>query len=291
MRGTTSSDTRPTPAATTAWAAVIIGLPLLAAAGAVYLWRPPTAAEIAVAAILYCVGGLGISLGWHRYFVHRGFRCGPRLEYVLAIAGSTACEGSLASWVANHRAHHAHTDRHGDPHSPWTEHGPVRGFWHAHVGWLRRPGADVDRLARDITRDSVLARCSNRWWLYTTASIVLPGMIAGAVAGVERGIGMLLWAGVLRVVCFHHVTWSVNSVCHMFGARRHETNDQSRNVAVLALASFGESWHNNHHHAPRVARHGTERGQVDITAGLLRCLERLGIVSQCVWSDRTDRRH
>jgi stearoyl-CoA desaturase (delta-9 desaturase) len=232
---------------------------------------------------LYTVAGLGISVGWHRFFTHKGFRCGRALTYVLAIAGSLAFEGSLASWVANHRVHHAHTDVEGDPHSPWTERGLVRGFIHAHIGWLGRPIADESRFARDVLADKHLARISRFWWAWALAGMLVPAAVAGAFSGWKGFVGMAAWSGVVRVVFFHHVTWSVNSVCHVLGSRRYETTDQSRNVWWLALFSFGESWHNNHHYAPRLARHGVGRGQLDVSAGLLRLLERTKVVWDCRW--------
>lgn len=285
----TPSQAVPTFAGRLAWLAVVAGLPVLGLACVVLAWRPPTVQELIVAACTYTIAGLGISLGWHRFFTHRSFECGPRLARLLAIAGSLAFEGSLASWVAGHRAHHAHTDRPGDPHSPWTSETKVRGFLHAHLGWLRRPGVPAERLARDVLRDPVLVRISNRWWAYALAGIMFPALVAGIVGGWRAFFGMAAWAGVLRVVCFHHVTWSVNSVCHMFGSRLYETKDRSGNVAWLALATFGESWHNNHHHVPRAARHGMRRGQLDVTAELLRLLERVGLAWSCQWPERPAR--
>lgn len=271
------------PAALFAWVAVVFGLPVLAVVGAVSLWRTPRWYEIVVALAMYCLGGLGISLGWHRYFTHRGFVCSSWLRRALAVAGTLAFEGSLASWVANHRVHHAHTDSEGDPHSPWTGKGAVEGFFHAHVGWLRRPGAPEDRYARDVLADPALAVISRWWWLWALLGLLVPAAATGVLAGTSAALGVVVWAGLVRVVVFHHVTWSVNSVCHMHGRRRFDTADRSTNVWWLALPSFGESWHNNHHHAPRKARHGVDRGQLDLSAMLLRLFERCGAARACRW--------
>lgn len=265
------------------WLLVIAGFPLLAAFGLMLRWRPPTIPEAVVGVVLYTVAGLGVSLGWHRLFTHRGFRCAPWLERVLAVSGSLAFEGSLASWVANHRVHHAHTDVEGDPHSPWTSDGKVRGFLHAHVGWLGRPFADERRFARDIHNDASLARISRFWWLFALGGMLVPAVVAGTFSGWRGFVGMFVWAGLLRIVLFHHVTWSVNSMCHIAGSRRFETSDQSRNVWWLALPSFGESWHNNHHHAPRLAAHGLSRRELDVSAQLLRRFERAGLAWECRW--------
>lgn len=269
-----------------AWGSVVFGLPLLTFLGLLRLWRPPTLLECSLAIALYVAGGLGISLGWHRYFTHRSFKCARPVAVLLAVAGSLTGEGSLASWVANHRVHHAHTDEPGDPHSPRLHGSRLRGFIHAHLGWLRLPGAATERHARDITRDRVLAFTSRWWWVWMLAGVVLPAALVLPLHGFSAAWGVLLWSGLLRIVLFHHVTWSVNSVCHLWGARPHNTSDHSGNVWWLALPSFGESWHNNHHAAPAAARHGSGRFQVDLSARLLTLLERVGLAWDVRWPNR-----
>lgn len=291
MRTTTPSKHLVDRPAIVATSAVAFLLPLLGLAIVCYLWRPPTVSEVVVSLLLYAFAGFGISLGWHRLFTHKGFTCSKALSRILALAGSLAFEGSLASWVANHRAHHAHTDKPGDPHSPWVSPSgsTLRGFLHAHVGWLFAAGAPVS-LAKDIEADQVLRKVSRFWWAASLTGLLLPAFVAGIFGGWDSFMGMLAFAGILRVVLFHHVTWSVNSICHMYGARPFATKDRSGNVAWLALLSFGESWHNNHHAAPRAARHGVIRGQLDLTAMLLALLERLGLVRAVLWPDRLPRR-
>jgi stearoyl-CoA desaturase (delta-9 desaturase) len=258
-------------------------IPALAVAIPLLLWRGPTPAELIVGAVMYVVAGLGISIGWHRYYTHKGFTAGPVVRAVLAVSGSFALEGTLGTWVANHRAHHLYTDSDGDPHSPWTERGMFRGFVHAHVGWLTRVGADRTRWARDIENDPTIGRISRHGYLIAALGAVVPAITAAALGDIRDGIGMLCWAGLARIALFHHVTWSVNSICHMYGKRPNGTRDRSTNFAPLAILSFGESWHNNHHHSPKAARHGWEAHQVDISARVIRGAERLGIVRDVHW--------
>ncbi len=245
--------------------------------------------DLVLAAILYAVTGHGVTVGFHRLFTHRGFAPKRPLKIALAIAGSMAIEGSVVSWVANHRRHHVHSDRSGDPHSPHTSPrgalGPVRGFLHAHVGWML--GADTtepERYAADVLRDRDLAVVSSLFPLWAVASLALPfgagWLWSGSFIG---GLTAFVWAGIVRMALLHHVTWSVNSICHMVGARPFATDDQSRNVRLLALVSFGESWHNLHHAYPACARHGVGRGQIDSSAGLIRIFEKAGLATNVRW--------
>jgi len=284
--GQTAPNARPTASGFIAWMIVVAGLPLLSVFALALLWRPPTSLEALLSVLFYCLGGFGISLGWHRFFTHKGFKCKKLVSLILAASGSLAGEGSLASWVANHRLHHLHTDQPGDPHSPHLHGSLWRGFLHAHLGWLRLPGACERRHARDILSDGSLALISRFWWTITLAGLFLPALIVAFFGGLAAGFGVWCWAGLVRLVLFHHVTWSVNSVCHLFGRRPFATSDESGNVAWLALASFGESWHNNHHASPARARHGVSPGQVDLSARLLALLERLGLVWDVRWSAR-----
>jgi stearoyl-CoA desaturase (delta-9 desaturase) len=268
------------------WVAVVLGLPLAAGLGVASMWRPPTLLEVLIGVSLYTVAGLGISLGWHRFFTHKSYQSSNWFSVILAVSGSLAFEGSLASWVANHKIHHRYTDLPGDPHSPWNKDGVIRGFFHAHIGWLSRPGVDEKTHAREILSNKHLAAISRWWWTLALLGIILPAALVGVFLDSAAFLGVLVWSGLVRVVLFHHVTWSVNSVCHMIGSRTYDTNDQSRNVWWLAIPSFGESWHNNHHHLPRSARHGSGPKEIDLTAELLRLLEKLGVVRNCVWADR-----
>ena len=245
--------------------------------------------DIILAAILYTVTGHGVTVGFHRLFTHRGFTPRRPLKIALAVAGSMAIEGSVVSWVANHRRHHVHSDRSNDPHSPHTSRhgvpGPVRGFLHAHVGWMFDNDTTApERYAADVLRDRDLTTVSAFFPLWAVASLALPfgagWLWSGSLIG---GLTAFVWAGIIRMALLHHVTWSVNSICHMFGARPFATDDQSRNVRLLALISFGESWHNLHHAYPASARHGVRRGQIDSSAGIIRLFEKAGWATNVRW--------
>jgi stearoyl-CoA desaturase (delta-9 desaturase) len=245
--------------------------------------------DAVLAAILYAVTGHGVTVGFHRLFTHRGFTPKRPLKIALAVAGSMAIEGSVVSWVANHRRHHVHSDRSNDPHSPHTSRhgvlGPVRGFLHAHVGWMfDNETTAPERYAADVLRDRDLTTVSTFFPLWAVASLALPfgagWLWSGSLIG---GLTAFVWAGIIRMALLHHVTWSVNSICHMFGARPFATDDQSRNVRFLALVSFGESWHNLHHAYPASARHGVGRGQIDSSAGIIRLFEKAGWATNVRW--------
>lgn len=247
------------------------------------------ARDLVLAAVLYAVTGHGVTIGFHRLFTHRSFTPHRALKIVLAVAGSMAVEGSVITWVANHRRHHVHSDQPGDPHSPHVTgsavHGPVRGFVHAHIGWLF--GADTtstERYAADLLRDRDLAVISRLFPLLALASLALPFLVGWALSGsLVGGLTALVWAGLVRMALLHHATWSVNSICHMVGRRPFATSDRSRNVRALAVMSFGESWHNLHHAYPSSARHGVLPGQLDSSARLIRIFEKIGWARNVRW--------
>lgn len=252
-------------------------------AAIVLLWnRAVDGIDLAIFAAMYVVTGFGITVGFHRLFTHRSFATTPTLERALAIAGSMAIEGPLDQWVADHRKHHAHTDVDGDPHSPHVGHGSgVRGLLHAHMGWIFREEdrAAPARYARDIRDDAALTRISRSFEWLVVLSLLLPAaagfLLHGmTVAGLLTG---LLWGGLVRIFVLHHVTWSINSVCHFAGRRRFAVEDHSTNVFWLALPSLGESWHHNHHAFPRSAAHGLRAWELDPSAGVIRLLRRTGL--------------
>jgi stearoyl-CoA desaturase (delta-9 desaturase) len=245
--------------------------------------------DLALAAVLYVVTGFGVTLGFHRLFTHRSFRARRWLRITLAVAGSLAAEGSLISWVSHHRRHHLYADKAGDPHSPYTDEagfGPqLRALWHAHVGWLFSGAqSNPQRFSRDLLADRDLVVVDRLTPLWMVLTLVLPFGLGWAVTGSIAGALLaLLWAGGVRVALLHHVTWSINSICHQWGTHPYETADRSGNVSLLAVASLGESWHNSHHAFPALARHGCDRGQLDSTAALLRIFVRLGWASNARW--------
>jgi stearoyl-CoA desaturase (Delta-9 desaturase) len=262
----------------------IVGLPMVGlVVAAMGFWgHGITLRDLILLFVLYAVVGHGVTAGFHRLFSHRSFVATRPVKITLAIAGSMAFEGGLIGWVDNHRRHHAFSDRPGDPHSPVNSKGALRGLWHAHLGWLfREPGSDRVRTG-DLRSDRDLVVIDRLFPLWCVLSLALPfgiGWFAGGLS-LAAGLSALLWAGLARICLLHHVTWSINSVCHMFGRRPHDTPDHSTDFGPLAVLSMGESWHNSHHASPRAARHGRQPGQRDSSAALIHGLERLGWVTE-----------
>jgi stearoyl-CoA desaturase (delta-9 desaturase) len=246
--------------------------------------------DLVLGAAFYTVSTLGITVGYHRYFTHGAFKARRAVRLALAIAGGFAAQGPVITWVADHRRHHAFSDREGDPHSPWLfGTSPValaRGFWHAHMGWLfGRDKTNVDRFAPDLAADRGIRVVDRLFPLWVTLSVLLPAVLGGLITMSWWGaLTAFLWAGLARISFQHHVTWSVNSICHMIGDRPFTSRDRSANFWPLAILSMGESWHNSHHADPTCARHGVRRGQIDISARLIWLLERFGWVWQVRWS-------
>jgi stearoyl-CoA desaturase (Delta-9 desaturase) len=229
----------------------------------------------------YIVVGLGVTVGYHRLLTHGAFRTYKPVEYGFAVLGSMSLQGSVLDWVADHRKHHAHTDEDGDPHSPHVGAGSgLRGLLHAHVGWLfeHQGQADWKRYARELYEDPGMRRIHRLFLLWSFLTLALPAL-AGWLAhgGVEGALRGLVWGGLVRVFFLHHVTWSINSVCHFFGRRRFATEDHSTNVAWLAVPSLGEAWHHNHHAFPRSADHGLRPREVDLSGLFIRGLEKVGL--------------
>ena len=249
--------------------------------------------DIAVFAILYVLTGLGVTVGFHRLFTHRAFATKRWLRGVFAVCGSAAIEGPVISWVADHRKHHAFSDQPGDPHSPHVDHGvgwrgALRGLVHAHMGWLflhTQRGARK-RYAPDLLADPVV-NFVDRTFLYWAvgglgAAFGLGWLIGGTFTAALTG---LLWGGAVRLLVLHHVTYSINSLCHFFGRRRFDTDDESRNLAWLSLLSFGEAWHNNHHAFPTSAAHGMRWWEFDSSSLVIRGLEKTGLAWDVVRID------
>jgi stearoyl-CoA desaturase (delta-9 desaturase) len=245
--------------------------------------------DIAIAAFFYCLTGTGVTVGFHRYFTHGSYKAKQPLRKFLAIAGQMAVQGPVIIWVADHRRHHAFSDREGDPHSPWLFGTSVialgRGFWHAHMGWLfNRDTTNQQRFAPDLLADRSIARIDRYFWLWTMVSLLAPAAIGGLLTWSWWGaLTAFFWAGLVRVGVLHHITWSVNSICHMIGERPFSARDKSANFWPLALLSFGESWHNLHHADPTCARHGVLRGQLDISARIIWLFEKFRWVYSVRW--------
>jgi stearoyl-CoA desaturase (delta-9 desaturase) len=262
--------------------------PIGLVAAIVLLWnRAVGPLELALLVSLYVVTCLGVTLGYHRMFTHRAFESSRVFRAIIAVLGSMAVEGSVITWVADHRKHHTFTDQEGDPHSPhlagpgvW---GAIKGLWHAHIGWLFETvgTADRERFAPDLLKDRALRVIDKLFFVWVGLSFAIPfalGWIVGG--GLGAALTALLWGGLVRVFLLHHITWSINSVCHFFGRKRFNVDDESRNVFWLAPISMGEAWHHNHHAFPTSAFHGLSRWErvADPTGLLIWLLEKLGIV-------------
>ena len=254
----------------------------------VLLWsRAVDVTDLAILAVMYLVTAFGVTVGFHRLLTHRSFATPAWLGYLFATAGSMAVQGPVISWVADHRKHHAHTDEEGDPHSPHVGGGAgLRGLWHAHIGWMfaEHGQAARSRYAKDLVEDPGMRRISGNFHWIALAGFAVPALAGfllhgDTLAGAARG---LLWGGLVRVFLLHHVTWSINSVCHFTGARRFATDDHSGNVFWLALPSLGEAWHHNHHTFPRSARHGLRAWELDPSDWVIRALERVGLAREVV---------
>jgi stearoyl-CoA desaturase (Delta-9 desaturase) len=258
---------------------------------AALLWNSVvTPADLVIAATMYLLTAIGITVGFHRLLTHRSFQTQRPLEYTFAALGSMAVQGPVISWVADHRKHHAHTDEEGDPHSPHVGHGGglrgvLAGLWHAHTGWLMstQGRADWKRYAPDLYEDQGMRWLSRNFVPLVLLSLAIPALAGylaiGSLAGAATG---LLWGGLVRIFFVHHITWSVNSVCHFLGSRRFDTDDHSTNVFWLALPSLGESWHHNHHAFPRSAVHGLRPGELDPSAAIIRTMEKLGLARNVI---------
>ena len=249
--------------------------------------------DVAVFAIMYVVTGLGITVGFHRYFTHRSFKTSRPLRAIFAVLGSAAIEGPVISWVADHRKHHRFSDREGDPHSPHVGHGggwkgALSGLAHAHLGWLfvhTERGAKC-RYAPDLLKDPVVNFVDRTFIWWALGGFAMSFGLGWAIGGTWlAALTGLLWGGGVRMLVVHHVTYSINSLCHFFGRRRFTTPDHSRNLLWLAIPSFGESWHNNHHAFPTSAFHGLRRWEVDPSALVIRALEGAGLVWDVVRVD------
>ncbi|MGH2837706.1 MAG: acyl-CoA desaturase [Thermoleophilaceae bacterium] len=241
--------------------------------------------DLIVFAIVYPLTGLGITVGFHRHLTHRAFKARRPVRAALAILGSAAVEGPVVSWVADHRKHHAFSDEPGDPHSPHVDHGgglrgSLKGLAHAHLGWLfvHDQRALKTRYAPDLLKDPLIRFVDRTFVLWVIAGLAVPFGLGWAIGGsFHSALTGLLWGGLVRMFLLHHVTYSINSLCHFFGRRDYDTGDESRNLAWLAPLSFGESWHNNHHAFPTSARHGLRLWQVDPGAGVIWVLEKTGL--------------
>jgi len=267
-------------------------LPLLGLVVAIaLLWnRMVGPRELVILFVGYVLAGVGITVGYHRLFTHRSFQTYRWVRYTFAVLGQCAVEGNVVSWVANHRKHHQFSDQSGDPHSPHAGYGEgviegIKGLWHAHTGWLFDDDATAerDRYAKDLVEDKGLKVIALLFVPNVLLSLVIPGLVGWAWIGGRYGFfAGLVWGGAVRILLLHHVTWSINSICHYWGRRRFSSRDESRNVWWLSWISFGESWHNNHHAFPSSAFHGLRGLEIDPGGWVIWMLERCGLAWRVV---------
>jgi len=246
---------------------IAVIVPFLATVLAIYLlWqRAVHVSDLILLVVMYSLTILGVGMGFHRMLTHRSFQAHPAVKFILLVLASMSLEGAALDWAATHVKHHAHADREGDPHSP------LEGFFHAHMGWLFKGSMeDPNIYCRNLVKDPMIVFVSRTFFLWVVLSLVIPFALGGWTG--------LLWGGLVRICLTHHVTWSVNSICHTFGRREFKTKDQSRNEWVVGLLSFGEGWHNNHHAFPRSAFHGLHWWQFDLSGYIIWTLERVGLV-------------
>jgi stearoyl-CoA desaturase (Delta-9 desaturase) len=247
--------------------------------------------DVAIAVPMYFLTCGGVTVGFHRGFTHRSFKPNRATKIALAVLGSMAIQGPVVRWVADHRKHHKFSDQDGDPHSPWKYGDTVgalwKGLWHAHMGWLfDEEQTPQHKFAPDLMKDRDIVVISRLFWLWTLVSLLLPPLVGGLVTMSWQGaLTAFFWGSLVRVSLLHHVTWSINSICHTVGERPFLSRDRSGNVWWLAVLSMGESWHNLHHAEPTSARHGVLRGQVDSSARVIWLLEKAGWVHDVRWPD------
>jgi len=274
---------------------LFITVPFLALIAAVPLaWgRGVSWLDLGLLVFFYFLGCHGITIGFHRYFTHGSFKARGPLRIALAIAGSMAVEGPLVRWVADHRKHHKYSDAEGDPHSPWrfgeTVPALMKGLWWAHIGWLfDEEQTPQHKYAPDLIKDRAIRTISRQFLLWTVVSLALPPLIGGLVTmSWWGGFTAFFWGSLVRVALLHHVTWSINSICHAVGKRPFKSRDRSGNVWWLAVLSCGESWHNLHHADPTSARHGVERWQIDSSARFIKIFEKFGWAYDVRWPSRS----
>ena len=270
---------------------VAILLPMVGlTVGIVYMWGSGVGwPQLILMTIMYISTGMGITIGYHRYFTHKSFSAGPVMVGFLGVLGSMAAEGSILRWCASHRSHHKHSDTSGDPHSPhgfgdgvWAT---IQGFWNAHMGWIfHDEGEPLAKYVPDLLRDRQIVLMSRLFPAFVFLGLLIPTVVGGLIEMVMGGgfwwgafLGFI-WGGLVRVFVVHHITWSVNSICHLWGSRPYRSSDESRNNPIVGVLALGEGWHNNHHAFPTSARHGLEWWQFDSSWMVIRTFERLGLV-------------
>ena len=267
---------------------VAVIIPFLGFLASLYLlWGGfVTGLDLAILAVMYAAVGFGVTIGFHRMLTHRSFDAKPWVRATFAILGSMSVQGAVIHWVADHRKHHTFTDEEGDPHSPHTHSGEgvrgvLTGLWHSHMGWLfEDQRSSASRFAPDLKKDPLIRRIDRLFPLWVLLGLAIPFVLGFALSGgsLFAGFTAFVWAGLVRVFLLHHATWSVNSICHMYGRQTFESEDEARDNWAVAMVSLGEGWHHSHHAFPTSARHGLNPKQLDPSYRVIKALERLGLV-------------
>jgi len=267
---------------------VAVAVPFIGFIAALYLlWGGfVTGLDLAILAVMYVAVGFGVTIGFHRMLTHRSFEAKPWVRATFAILGSMSVQGAVIHWVADHRKHHTFTDEEGDPHSPHTHSGEgvrgvLTGLWHSHMGWLfEDQRSSATRFAPDLKKDPTIRMVDRLFPLWVLLGLAIPFVAGFALSGgsLFAGFTAFVWAGLVRVFLLHHATWSVNSICHMYGRQHYEGDDESRDNWLVAMVSLGEGWHHSHHAFPTSARHGLKRFQLDPSYAVIKTLEKLGLV-------------
>jgi len=247
--------------------------------------------QLGIFVLMSTATALGVTVGYHRLATHKSFQTPAPIRYILAALGSAAVEGPVIEWAGTHRKHHQHSDDTGDPHSPNAHGGgswgtgfraTMRGFFHAHVGWLFAGRAKgLARYTKDLWADPVLAAVNRQFVLWVAAGLIVPAVLGGLLTMSWMGALLgFLWGGLVRVLVVHHITWSVNSVCHLWGTRPFACGDHSRNNVIVGVLAFGEGWHNNHHAFPTSARHGLRWWELDLSYMFIKGLSLVGLARE-----------
>lgn len=263
--------------------AVVVPIFGLVAAGALMWGYGFHWVELGLLIGMYLATAIGITVGYHRYFTHRSFETVTPVQFMLAVLGSMAFQGPMLTWVAVHRRHHQHSDQADDPHSPHAHGGGIRGLlkglWHAHLGWMfKPPGFHIGSYVRDFDQRPWLKVVSHLFPLWVALGLLLPTALGWLLIGGWLGAVLgLLWGGVIRIFLVHHVTWSINSICHLWGTQPYKGRDESRNNLLFGILGLGEGFHNNHHAFPTSARHGLKWWQVDVSYLFIRLLGWCGL--------------
>ena len=252
---------------------------------AIFFWGTLfNSVQLAIFGLMYFMTTIGVTIGYHRLFTHSSFKTSRCMTGILAAFGSMAVEGPVLQWVADHRRHHQCSDEDGDPHSPHL-HGDgvletLRGMWHAHVGWMLSPRPKKSmRYVGDLRKDKLVRKMSKLFPFWVLVGLALPSLLGGLITMTWMGAFLgFLWGGLVRIFFVHHVTWSINSVCHIWGAQPFSTNDHSKNNPIMGIFAMGEGWHNNHHAFQSSARHGLRWWQIDVSYLIIWTMSKVGLV-------------